>query len=257
MSTRILQHFEELGRWSVFASQAFLAVVRIVATPQFWLRPLYSCLVGALPLAVVAGLAIGVVIGIHTRGVLARSGSGAVDLLPTFLGAAVLLELGPIAAGLIVAARTGASLGAELASLRTTEQLDALQLLGVSPMVRLIGPRVLACLLATPMLHVLIATLALGGGYVAEAMIGHTTWLKYQIAVLAELRVEQVVLSGLKTVVFGGLVGVTGCYLGHQAEMGSEGVGRAATMSVVVCSLLVLGSDVILVSVIQLLTAPV
>ena len=110
-----------------------------------------------LPLAFVTGIALGVVIWLHTRDVLARAESGAVELLPTVLAAAVLLELAPVGAGLIVAARTGASLGAELASMKVGEQIDALQLLGVSPLRRLIGPRVLACVLAVPVLHILIA----------------------------------------------------------------------------------------------------
>src|SRR5262249_56109744 len=84
-------------------------------------------------------------------------GPGAVESLPTVLAAAVLLDLAPVGAGLIVAARTGASLGAELASMKVGEQIDALQLLGVSPLRRLVGPRILACVLAVPVLHVLIA----------------------------------------------------------------------------------------------------
>lgn len=189
----------------------------------------------------------------HTRGVLSRT-VGATDLLPTVLAAAVLLELAPVGAGLIVAARTGASLAAELAAMRVGEQVDALELLGISPMRRLVGPRVLACVLATPLLHVLVAGVALGSGFIAESVAGPTTWLRYQTAVLQELRLAEVVPAGLKTLVFGALVGVTGCFVGLTARGGSEGVGKAATDSVVACSLLVLAADVLLVGMIQSLT---
>ncbi len=203
--------------------------------------------VGALPLAFVTGIALGVVIWLHTRDVLARTGTGAVEFLPTFLAAAVLLELAPVGAGLIVAARTGASLGAELASMKLGEQIEALQLLGVSPVRRLVGPRVLACVLAVPVLHVLIAATALASGFVAELLTGSTTVLKYQTAVMRELYLVDVLPAALKTLAFGLVVGLAGCYIGMTASEGSEGVGRAATDSVVVCSLLVLAADVFLV----------
>ncbi|MGL6097858.1 MAG: MlaE family ABC transporter permease, partial [Fimbriiglobus sp.] len=228
--------------------EAVVATVR----PGLWLKPLYGVVVGGLPLAVVTGFALGVVIWMHTRGVLDRT-AGAVELLPTFLAAAVLLELAPVGAGLIVAARTGASLGAELASMRVGEQVDALELLGVSPVRRLVGPRVLACVLAVPVLHVLISALALGSGFVAESVVGHTTWLKYQRAVLDQLYLHEVVPAGLKTLVFGGLIGVTGCFVGLTAGGGSEGVGKATTDSVVVCCLLVLAADVLMVGLLQMI----
>jgi phospholipid/cholesterol/gamma-HCH transport system permease protein len=244
---------QAVGEWAAFLGRSALAAVLAGGRPRLWLKPLYAVLVGGLPLAAVAGLAVGVVIWVHTRGVLARTGTGAVELLPTFLSAAVLLELAPIAAGLILAARTGASLGAEFASLKVSEQVDALELLGVSPVRALVGPRVLACVLAGPLLHVLIAGLAVGGGFLAESLAGHTTYLRYSTAVLRELRLAEVVPAGLKPLAFGLLVGATGCFRGLRAAGGSEGVGRAATDAVVACSLLVLLADVLLVGLIQVL----
>lgn len=252
-TTNAAERFAQVGQWTHFVARALVSAVIAFPRPALWVKPLYGVLVGGLPLAAVAGLALGVVIWVHTRGVLEKSGTGAVEFLPTVLAAAVLLELAPIGAGLIVAARTGASLGAELASMRVGEQVDALELLGVSPMRRLVGPRVLACILAAPLLHILIAGLALGGGYVAESVAGSTTWLKYQTAVFRELYLHEVVPAGLKTLVFGGLVGATGCYVGLTARGGSDGVGKAATDSVVVCSLLVLLADVLLVGLIRVM----
>jgi phospholipid/cholesterol/gamma-HCH transport system permease protein len=242
---------EWLGRLAAFASRAVPATLAAIPRAGYWLRSLFGVLIGGLPLAAVTGLALGVVIWLHTRDVLARTGTGAVEYLPTFLAAAVLLELAPVGAGLIVAARTGASLGAELASMRVSEQIDALELLGVSPIRRLVGPRVVACVLAVPLLHILIAATALGSGFVAEQVTGSTTYLKYNTAALRELVLEDVIPAGLKTLVFGLVVGVTGCFIGMNAREGSEGVGRAATDSVVACSLLVLLADVLLVLLIK------
>ncbi len=239
-----------VGEWAYFSTRSLLAAGACLTYPRWWLRSLYGVLVGGIPLAVVLGLALGAVIWMHTRGVLERS-VGATDLLPTVLAAAVLLELAPIGAGLILAARTGASIAAELAAMRVGEQVDALELLGVSPMRRLVGPRVLACVLAAPMLHVLIAAIALSSGYVAESFTAPTSWLRYQTAVMEELRLGEVIPAGLKTLVFGALVGATGCYVGLTARGGSEGVGQAATDGVVACSLLVLAADVLLVGLIR------
>src|SRR5213080_2985081 len=160
---------EWFGRLAAFAARAVPATVAAVPRAGRWVRPLYGMVVGALPLAAVTGVALGVVIWLHTRDVLARTGTGAVELLPTFLAAAVLLELAPVGAGLIVAARTGASLGAELGAMKLGEQLDALELLGLPPVRVLVGPRVLACVLALPLLHVLIASPAILSGFVAES----------------------------------------------------------------------------------------
>jgi phospholipid/cholesterol/gamma-HCH transport system permease protein len=245
--TTAISLLEWFGRLTAFAARAVPATFAALARPGEWFRLLYGVLIGGLPLAAVTGVALGVVIWLHTRDVLARSGTGAVEYLPTLLAAAVLLELAPVGAGLIVAARTGASLGAELASMKVTEQIDALELLGVSPVRRLAGPRVLACVLAVPMLHVLIAGVALGSGYLAENVTGSTTYLKFSTAALRELALEDVVPAGLKTLAFGLVVGVTGCFIGMNPREGSEGVGRAATDSVVACSLLVLAADVLLV----------
>ena len=109
----------------------------------------------------------------------------------------------------------------------------------------------LACVLALPLLHVYIAALALLSGYVAENVVGHTNWLKFQTASLKELYPEDVIPAALKTMAFGFLIGVAGCYYGMRAEGGTEGVGRAATAGVVASCLLVLAADVLLVGLIQ------
>jgi phospholipid/cholesterol/gamma-HCH transport system permease protein len=203
---------------------------------------------------VTAGVAMGVVVWIHLRESLRSvGGPGAVQYLPQALALAVVLEFAPIAAGLIVAGRSGASLGAELGSMRLTEQIDALEMLGIPPLRALVAPRVLACMLALPLLTLFIAYLALGAGYLAEALGGSLSWTQYTTECLRVLTLSDVVPATLKTAVFGYLTGVTGCYFGLNARGGTEGVGRAATRAVVLSTFLVLVADVILVKLIQLL----
>ena len=242
--------FTAVGDFTHFAGRALVAAVAAVPRPGPWLQQLYSVLIGALPLGTVAGIALGAVVWMHTHAVLSRT-PGLLERLPTVLAVAVLIELAPIGAGLIVAARTGASLGAELGAMKLGEQLDALELLGLPPVRVLVGPRVLACVLALPLLHIYIAALALLSGYVAENVVGLTNWLKFQTASLKELYPRDVIPAALKTTVFGYLIGVAGCYYGMRAEGGTEGVGRAATAGVVASCLLVLAADVLLVGLIQ------
>src|SRR5688572_28495678 len=159
--------FERAGRYCAFAIRALFAAIFAIGRPRESARQFHSLLLGALPLAAIAGLAIGIVVWMHLRGILVRSaGVEAAQLLPTALALAVTLEFAPIGAGLIVAGRSGASLGAELGSMRLTEQIDALEVLGLSAMRELVVPRVLACVLALPLLTVFMDYLALVGSFV-------------------------------------------------------------------------------------------
>jgi phospholipid/cholesterol/gamma-HCH transport system permease protein len=247
-----IRFLEGVGRFCHFALSALLAALLALGRPRELHRQLHSVLLGALPLGAVAGLALGAVIWLHLHQVLARF--DATEYLPQALALAVVLEFAPTGAGLIVAGRSGASLSAELGSMRLTEQLDALEVLGISPLRQLVGPRVLACIIALPVLTVFIAYLAIFGSYGAELLGGSMAWTQYQNACLDALNLSDVIAGFLKTLVFGYLVGVTGCYFGMTAEGGTEGVGRAATRGVVTSTFLVLASNVLLVRAIQLVT---
>jgi phospholipid/cholesterol/gamma-HCH transport system permease protein len=245
----MLPLLESLGRYVQFAMRALVAALLAVNRPRELGRQLFQVFLGALPLGLVAGLALGAVIWLHLHHVLDRF--GAAQFLPQALALAVVLEFAPTGAGLIVAGRSGASLGAELGSMRLTEQVDALEVLGLSPYRFLVGPRVLACMVALPLLTVFIIYCALAGSFAAEAVGGSLSWLQYRTESLRALRMADVLPATLKTIVYGYLIGVTGCYFGMHAQGGTEGVGRAATRGVVVSIFLVLASNVLLVRVIQ------
>jgi phospholipid/cholesterol/gamma-HCH transport system permease protein len=248
-----MRWLEQCGRYSHFAIRALAATPRVLGRPGDLLAQIYNVLIGALPLGVVAGLAVGAVVWMHLRDVVETlAGREAVSLLPRALALAVALEFAPIVAGLMVAGRTGASLGAELGSMRLTEQIDALEVLGLSPLRILVAPRVLACMIALPLLTVFISYLGILSGFLAETLSGGSlTWAQYHTESLRNLTLRNVLPATLKTVVFGYLIGVSGCYFGMQAGGGTEGVGRAATRSVVVSIFLVLIADVVLVRAIQ------
>jgi phospholipid/cholesterol/gamma-HCH transport system permease protein len=245
---------ETCGRFFHFAWQALAALPTVVVRPRDFFTQLYLVLLGALPLGLTAGAAIGTVVWLHLREALVLAGGpGALHYLPQALALAVVLELGPLSAGLIVAGRTGASLGAELGSMRLTEQIDALEMLGLSPLRELVAPRVLACMAALPILTLFIIYLALGAGFAAEAVGGSLSARQYSNEYLRVLTLRDAAPAILKTVGFGYLIGVVGCWRGLTAEGGTEGVGRAATGGVVASIFLVLIADVVLVKVIQFL----
>jgi phospholipid/cholesterol/gamma-HCH transport system permease protein len=243
---------EFMGRYAFFAWQSFVAALLAVIRPREFVRQFYHILVGALPLASAAGLAIGLILWLQLHTIFQRFDAEA--YLPQALALAVTMEFAPIGAGLIMAGRAGASIGAELGSMRLTEQVDALEVMGLSPLRELVGPRVLACMVAMPLLTVFMAYLALLAGGAAEALGGSLGWRLYVSNTLSVLTLRDVVPATLKTAVFGFFIGVTGCWYGLTAEGGTEGVGRAATRGVVLSIFLVLVANVFLVRIIQLLT---
>jgi phospholipid/cholesterol/gamma-HCH transport system permease protein len=247
-----LDVLEQCGHFAHFALRSLPAALLAWRQPGEFLRQLYSILLGALPLGLVAGLALGVVVWLHLHGVVEPQ---FVHKVPEYLALAVVLEFAPLGAGLIVAGRSGASLGAELGSMRLTEQIDALECLGLSPYRYLVGPRVLAAMVTLPLLTVYIAFIAIASSFLAEMLGGSLSFTQYQHDVLQGLHpAAKLIAATLKTVVFGYLVAVTGCFVGMHAGGGTEGVGRAATRGVVYSILLVLVSNVVLVKLIQMLT---
>ena len=252
--TALGDRLERLGEAARFAWLATLALPSALARPSALLAQMHAVLVGGLPLGATAGMAIGLVSWLHLREAVAHTAlPGAVQQLPAYYALAVVLVLAPLAAGLITAGRTGASLGAELGSMALTEQVDALEVLGKPALRELVAPRLAACMLALPLLTVLIAYLALAAGWLAEMAGGTLTSRQYLTACLKQLRLTQTVPHALKTAAYGWLIALAGCWHGLTARGGTEGVGRAATRSVVSSIFLVLVADVVLVRVIQML----
>jgi len=238
--------------WLDYACRSLLVLPGSLFALRQTLRYLDRSLRPAVLLAGLVGLALGLVISLQTRHILERT-AGATDLLPTVLAVAIVLELGPIGAGLIVACRTGANLSAELASMRVTEQTDALEALGLSLDRELIGPRVLACMITVPLLMIFIAVTALATGYGLEQVHGEMTWPLYERRWFAELRILETGIALGKTILFGWWTGLAGCRYGLQDPSGSTGVGEAATNTVVAASMGVLAIDVLAAGLVRFL----
>ena len=243
-----------LGRFADFASRAVAAApLAVVRRPGDVLRQFERVAWGSLPIIAAAGLSIGIVTWLQTRRLLLRYGVEAT--LPSVLAAAVLVETGPMLAGVLVAARLGAGLAAELSSKVLTEEVDAAEVLGAPAIPTLAAPRVVACTLAVPLLTIVLDAAALAGGLFAELAGGSLSITAYGSRCLDYLRLADVIPGTLKTAVFGLIVGLVGCWVGLRSGPSTEAIGNAATRGVVGSILLIFASNVLLVPAIQWVAA--
>lgn len=197
------------------------------------------------PIVSVTGFIIGLVVAMQTQPVLARF--GAESNLPGAVGISIVRELGPVITALIFAGRVSSGIGAELGSMRVTEQIDAMEVSAINPFKFLVVTRIFACTFILPILTVYVIFISLIGAYVAVLLVQNMTFEFYLGSVLKSVEFGDAIPGILKTFVFGFIVGVVGTYKGYTTTNGTEGVGRASTTAVVVSSLLILIFDMILV----------
>jgi phospholipid/cholesterol/gamma-HCH transport system permease protein len=249
MGTDVLQqikgYFTFTGEVGLFAVRAARrAVIRPFEWGMIW-RQIDEVGWKSVPLVLASGFAVGVVLSFHTRSSLIRF--GAESMIPTFQAAAFFNEIGPLITGLLVAGRVGAGIGAELADMRVTEQIDAIEAVSIDSFKLLVVPRILACIVALPILTVFMDVAGLIGGYLAEQSHSHLSLPLYLNRAFSLISWANFIPPTLKTSVFGFIIGLVSSYYGYTTNEGSSGVGRASTKSVVVSSLLIILADVVLV----------
>jgi phospholipid/cholesterol/gamma-HCH transport system permease protein len=198
-----------------------------------------------MPIVTVTGFIIGLVLALQSQPVLRRFGAG--SFLPGMVALSVVRELGPVLTALIFAGRVSSGIGAELGSMRVTEQIDAMEVSAINPYRYLVVTRILACTFILPVLTLYVNFLALIGGYIAIALSEGSSIQLYTNAVINSLEFSDLIPGLAKTFVFGFIVGAVGSYKGYNAENGTAGVGKASTSSVVLASLLILLVDMVLV----------
>ncbi|HVC20570.1 MAG TPA: ABC transporter permease [Vicinamibacterales bacterium] len=247
----VLDALASAGAYFLFAGRALVGLVRPPFEVREVLRQVYVLGWRSAPLILTSGFAVGVVLSMHTRATLERF--GAIALIPTGLGVVMIRETGPLVAGLLVAGRAGAGIGAELGAMRVTEQIDALEAIAVDAFKYLAVTRILACMLVLPILTTLMDFAGILGGFAAEAAATGMSWSLYLHRAFSLIGYADFVTATLKTIVFGFIIGSVAAYLGFNATRGTEGVGEASTRSVVAASILLILSDVVLVKLIFLL----
>ena len=199
----------------------------------------------SLPLVALAGGAIGVVLSLHTRDSLIRF--GAKSLLPAVIILSIVKESGPIITALVVSGRVAAGIGAELGSMRVTEQIDAIEASAVNPYKFLVATRVIACMLMLPLLTIVADFCGIITGWLTNALVEPMPFKLFLNYGLAQAGFDDLLPSTFKTVIFGFIIGLVGCFQGMRAKGGTAGVGHASTSAVMLASLFVILADVVLV----------
>ena len=244
----VFRIFEFAGAVAAFGARGMAEAPRPPYEPREIVRHVYQFGYRSAPLILAAGFAIGVVLSMHTRASLERFGAEA--MIPAGLAIALIRETGPLTAALLVAGRVGAGIGAEIGAMKVTEQIDALEASAVDAFKYLAVTRVVALMIAMPLLTIMMDFAGILGGYVAEAAVSGMSWQQYFERSFAYIGYSDIIPATLKTVVFGFLIATVSSYLGFTATRGTEGVGEASTRSVVMSSMLIILSDVILVKLI-------
>ena len=194
-----------------------------------------------LPIVGVTGFIIGLVIAMQLSPVLKRFGAEA--FLPGSVGISIVRELGPVICALIFAGRVSSGIGAELGSMRVTEQIDAMEVSGVYPFRYLVVTRIFATTFILPILTVYVIFISLIGAYIAVVLVQNMTWAYYLDRVIFAVEFGDAIPGVAKTFVFGFIVGLVGCYKGYTAENGTEGVGTASSVTLTDSNVTILVED--------------
>lgn len=240
-----LNILNQIGSISRFAGRFFSEFLKPRYEGQEMLRQAYYIGYKSLPLVGLTAFIMGLVITIQSRPTLVEFGAEA--WLPKMVSVSLVREIAPVISALICAGKIGSSIGAELGSMRVTEQIDAMEVSGTNPFKYLVVTRVMAATLMIPVLAVLANAISLYGAYLGANIRGVVSWDLYWNQVFDTLRYADVVPAIIKTYFFGFAIGIIGCYMGYHSNKGTEGVGRSANAAVVVASLMVFIIDLIVV----------
>lgn len=205
----------------------------------------------SLGLISVTGIVIGLVLTIQSRPVLVDF--GAVNMLPGMVAISIIREMGPVITALICAGKVGSGIGAELGSMRVTEQIDAMEVSSTNPVRFLIVPRVLATTLMIPLLALYADILGILGSWIASNIKGDVSFILFVSQAFGDVDFIDFLPAFIKSFFFGAVIGLVGCYKGFNAGRGTESVGVAANSAVVIGSLLVIIVDLIAVQITDLL----
>ncbi|RAV29023.1 MlaE family ABC transporter permease [Sinomicrobium soli] len=245
ISGKVAGFFRLSGELSRFAGRYFAEVWK----PPFEIRELlhqcYSVGNRSFPLVGITGFIIGLVLTLQTRPTLQEF--GAVSWIPSMVGISIVREIGPVIIALVCAGRVASGIGAELGSMRVTEQIDAMEVSGTNPFKFLVVTRITATTLMVPVLVIFGDVLALYGSFLIEHLKGNVSFQLYFNQVFNSLEFSDLIPDTVKTFFFGLAIGLVGCFKGYYCAKGTVGVGTAANTAVVAASMLIFILDFIAV----------
>lgn len=242
---------KEVGEIARFTGRFFKQIVKPKQEYEEFINQCFWIGFKTFTLVSITAFIMGLVLTIQSRPTLVEF--GAASLLPSMVSVSLVREISPVITALICAGKIGSGIGAELGSMRVTEQIDAMEVSGTNPFKYLVVTRVMASTLMVPILSILAIAISLYGGYLGVNLKGSVSWSLYWFQAFDALTFGDFIPSLVKTFFFGFAIGIVGCYKGYNSQKGTEGVGRSATTAVIVASLLVFILDLIAVQVTDLL----
>ncbi|HEY5687646.1 MAG TPA: ABC transporter permease [Yeosuana sp.] len=245
ISSKIESFFIEIGELTFFAHRFFKEVFSKPFEFKELLRQCYYIGNKSLFLVGITGFIIGLVMTLQTRPTLEEF--GAESWMPSMVSISIIREIGPVIIALTFAGRIASGIGAELGSMRVTEQIDAMEVSGTNPFKYLVVTRVLAATFMLPILVLMGDAIALYGSYIIENIKGEVSFLLYFNKVFDSLEFGDLIPAIIKTYFFGFAIGLVGCFKGYYCDKGTVGVGLAANSAVVFSSMLLFILDFIAV----------
>jgi phospholipid/cholesterol/gamma-HCH transport system permease protein len=243
--------FKEVGDIARFTGRFFREIVKPRQEYEEFINQCFWIGYKSFPLVSITGFIMGIVLTIQSRPTLVEF--GAASLLPSMVSVSLVREISPVITALICAGKIGSGIGAELGSMRVTEQIDAMEVSGTNPFKYLVVTRVMASTMMVPVLSTLAIAISLYGAYLGVNLKGSVSWSLFWYQAFDALSYGDFIPSITKTFFFGFAIGIVGCYKGYNSQKGTEGVGRSATTAVIVASLMVFILDLIAVQVTDLL----
>lgn len=244
--------FEKLGDLAQFSFKYWRYAF---APPLEWkelLHQAYQIGYRSLFLVSVTGFIIGMVMALQMRPTMQTFGAEA--WLPAMVSISIIREIGPVLTALICAGKVASGIGAELGSMKVTEQVDAMAVSGTNPFKYLVVTRVTACMLMVPILVIYADAISLIGSFAGVNMDGEVTWTLFFQQSLEVIEFSDFLPAFFKSFLFGFAIGIVGCYRGLHSAKGTSGVGRAATSAVVIASMLIFIFDLLAVQITQMIT---
>jgi len=240
----IIDGILNLGYFVLFLVYSLLNIFLPPYKPRLWIRQIRIIGADSTMLIVLIGTFTGMVLGLQGYNTLNRF--GAAGALGTLVALALVRELGPVLAALMIAARSGSAMAAELGSMQVTEQVDALTVMAINPVQYLVSPRMLAGLISFPLLTTIFDVVGIYGGYLVGVKLMGAPRGPYFSGISSNMDLHDIATGFWKSVVFGVIVMWVCCYKGYNAERMATGVSRATTEAVVLSSVLILAFDYVI-----------
>lgn len=245
------EFFDQTGAIAKFTGRFFSMGVKPRYEIKEFLTQCYIIGYRSLPLIGLTGFIMGLVLTMQLRPSLVNYGVEA--QLPVMVGIAIVREIGPVITALIFAGKIGSSIGAELGSMKVTEQIDAMEVSGTNPFKYLVATRVLAATLMLPILTVLGDAISMLGAYIGVNIRSVTSFHLFFTQIFNSLSFGDATPAVVKTFFFGFAVGIIGCYKGYNSSKGTRGVGSSANSAVVLSSVVIFIIDLLAVQLTDLL----